>query len=142
MATARSKLWNRQEAVAAIEFAIVISFILGLLAPMADLVIAGNAYISAYQAIRAAGVYAEYHSPADITNMTADNWPTVITNLMTGTANTATVYCGNPGQACTSTSAPAPRYFVLTSTITPNPKPLILTSLSHPVTITYAARFQ
>jgi Flp pilus assembly protein TadG len=143
MSLLKVKILRRErKAVAAIEFAVVISFIVGLVAPMADIVIAINTYLSTYQSLSAAAAYGTYHPPQDITNMTVDNWPTTIQSLFSGSSKSATVLCGNPGTTCTATSSPLPRYFVLSTTIVPNSSPIVLSTLSSPQTVTYAGRFQ
>jgi hypothetical protein len=131
-----------REGVAAIEFALIFPFVLALLLPTEELVVGMRNYISAYQALRAAAAYGTYHPPGDVTNPLADNWPTTMTGLFTGSSKSATVLCGNPGKTCTTTSSPLPRYFVLSTTIVPDSSAVVLTSLISPRVVTYTGRFQ
>ena len=81
--------------------------------PLADLATFGFQFISAYQALRDIGQYAQSNIPPDVTN--TSSWVSGLPS--TGYAITANVYCGNTQSACTASSTV--------------PKPLLLLDQPH-----------
>jgi hypothetical protein len=124
---------------------------MGLLLPLADLAIAGFQFLSAWQALRDFGQYAQYHWPPDITAWNANGgW----TSTLPATANAGypisnlQVVCGDTNLACSSSNTLWPRYYSYTTTFTVSPmvlRPVLCTSgNANPCSFTlpYSERFQ
>lgn len=118
--------------VAALEFSLIFLVMLALLLPTVDLGAAAFSYISAYQAVRNCGAYAQYHVHADVTNPISCSLPSGynVSGKVKG-GDTAPFFC---------TSTSSPKWFVFTTQFTL--QPLVLTELAGTHTVEYAERFQ
>ena len=123
-----------QRGTASLEMPAVCFFMMMfLLVPLADLAIAGFQYVSAWQALRAFGQYAQYHSPQDVASKlpaTVAGYP--ISNLR--------VVCGDTNLVCSPSNTALPKYYSYTTTVTLSPMVLSALCCSH--TLSYSERFQ
>jgi hypothetical protein len=130
---ARTPLVADRRGMAALEFAIIATVMVGLFLPLSDLAIAAIQYVGAYQGLRDLGAYAQYHAPADVTDLTAWTLPTI-----TGYTINTTIMCGT--LACSSTNTVSPQWFVFSTNI--RLTPMFLTALAGTYTVVYSERFQ
>jgi Flp pilus assembly protein TadG len=134
------RLWRDRRGIAAMEAVLVLPILIALLLPITDLGLAALQYMSAYQALRDVGAYAQYHIPSDL----IAQWTSPDTSV------TATIMCtsslGQP-QVCSSPFG-NPKWFVFTNHITLKPMfpalsavcPSGQTTCTYPITFTQ--RFQ
>jgi hypothetical protein len=124
-----------QRGAVAFETLIVWLFLMmSLLLPLADVAAAGFQFISAWQALRAFGQYAQYRSPQDVASTTVAGYP--ISNLR--------VVCGDTNVDCSSSNTLRPKYYSYTTTVTLQPMVLgpVLCTSSCSFTLPYSVRFQ
>ena len=147
----RDSFISDQRGVVALEMpAVVLFLMIFLLVPLADLAIAGFQYVSAWQALRGFGQYAQYHPPPDVTN--TSSWTSTLPTSVAGyPISNVQVLCGNTGAgaACSSTNVTLPiKYYSYTTTVTL--APMVLRSVlctsgntNHcSFTLPYSERFQ
>jgi Flp pilus assembly protein TadG len=132
------RILSDRRGVSALEFAIVSSVLVGLLLPISDLIIAFTQYISAYQAVRDLGAYAQYHTSA--IDMTTTPW-TVPMPTIAGHSITVQVMCGSTSTPCSDTTK-SPKWFVFSTTFTLNPVFVTALAAGNPYTVTFSERFQ
>jgi hypothetical protein len=145
----RKSFIEDQRGAAALEMPFVWGFLmLGLLLPLADLTIAGVRFISAYQALRNMGQFAQYRPPpSDVTSSTSiTNWQNSLPPV-DGYTVSAQVYCGYPPSPttlapCASTALP-PYYYIFSTSFTFSPIiPMLQSVLCSTCTVSYSQRFQ
>lgn len=140
----------------AFEMPFVILFLmLVFIIPIAGFAVFGFRYISAFQALRDAGQYMQYHPPSDVTTGSY-TLPTAVATIggysITGIGGTATVqlYCGGltAANACSSGNVGSPKYYTFQTNYVLVPFSLmkpVLCGSSNPTctfTLTYTERFQ
>ena len=126
----------------AFEMPFVALFImLSLILPTADFAVFGYDSISAYQALRDAGQYLQYHPPSDVT--ASYMLPASVATIHGFKISTPTLTCGTA--TCSSNPAALPKYYTFTTSFTLTPslvmKP-VLCPTSCKYTLTYSERFQ
>jgi len=135
----RNSIIADQRGAAALEMPAVCLFLMiGLIAPLADLAVAGFQFVSAWGALRNFGQYAQYHPPQVVASkvpITVAGYP--ISNLQ--------VLCGNA--ACSPINSVPPKYYTYTTTVTLSPMVLrpVLCGSANPsclFTLPYSERFQ
>lgn len=122
--------------------------ILGVLAPLADVSVAGFQYMGAWQALRAFGQSLQYNPPPDVTS------PSSWVSTAIGKADPRypvtgiTLICGDSSATCSATNTASPKYYSYTTTFTLAPmvlKSVLCTSGSKnpcSYTLPYSERFQ
>lgn len=124
--------------VAALEFGVIALVIIGMLMPISDLVIAALKYVTAYQALRDLGAYAQYHVPPDVTNLASWTLPTIA-----GYSINAAVMCGAAATACSTSNTASPKWFTFSTAVVITPLfPAVVPGLAGTRTISYSERFQ
>jgi hypothetical protein len=134
-------LLSDQRGAVALEMPIVWLFLMiFLLLPLADVAIAGFKFISAWQALRAFGQYAQYHSP----QVVASKLPTTVAGYPISNLQ---VVCGDA--ACSPSNTLPPKYYSYTTTVTLSPITPVLRQVlcgsanpSCSFTLPYSERFQ
>jgi len=133
-------LVSAQRGAAAVETALVMLLLIAVALPVCDICIAVLQTMSAHQALRDMGAYAQYHTPSDVTS-----WSTWVTALpsISGYSITTTVLCGSVSTQCSATNTASPKWFSMSTNVTFAPLfPALsfITAGAH--TITYTERFQ
>lgn len=136
-----ARLCADRRGAAALELSLIFSLLFtGMLLPIVDLGVAGAKYMSAVVALRNLGMYAQYHTPPDVSNTTG--WTLPSTNG--GYTISTTLMCGT--STCASTPSASPKWFRFSTTITLSPLVLgsIMCAGGSPCThtIQYSERFQ
>jgi hypothetical protein len=140
-----------QRGAAALEMPSVCLFMMiGLLAPLADLAIAGFQFVSAWGALRAFGQYTQYNSPPDVTTWNAaGDWASKLPTAVAGyPISNLQVVCGDTNAVCSASNIASPKYYSYTTTVTVSPmvlRPVLCTSSNaNPCSFTlpYSERFQ
>jgi hypothetical protein len=132
-------LLSDQRGAVAFEMPFVWLFLMmSLLLPLADLAIAGFQFVSAWQALRAFGQYAQYHSPQAV----ASKLPTTVAGYPISNLR---VVCGDTNLDCSPSNTLPPKYYSYTTTVTLSP--MVLRSVfcsAGPCafTLPYSERFQ
>jgi hypothetical protein len=137
---ASTTLLTDQRGAVALEMpAVVLFMMMSLLVPLADLAIAGFQFLSAQEALRAFGQYAQHRNSQDVASTTVAGY--LISNLR--------VVCGDTNLDCSPSNITlTPRYYSYTTTVTLSPmvlRPVLCTSgNANPCsfTLSYSERFQ
>ncbi|MBL6456314.1 hypothetical protein JMJ55_13350 [Belnapia sp. T6] len=122
--------------VATAELALILPVLVALAFPVADVAAAVVRMIGAYQTLRGLGAYAQFHPPADVTNISAWTLPAV-----PGFTVSAQVLCGDTASACTSNTV-SPKWVSLATTVTLSPHVLALCPPPNGCRIVHTERFQ
>ena len=131
-----------QRGAVAFEMPFVALFImLSLIVPTADFAIFGFDTITAYQALRDAGQYLQYHPPNDVT--ASYTLPASVAMIGGFQISNPTLTCGTG--SCSTNPGGSPKYYTFTTSFTLTPsvvmKP-VLCPTSCTYTLTYSERFQ
>lgn len=114
------------------------------LVPLADLALFCFQFISAYEAVRNVGQYAQYTVPSDVTTANASGgWASSLPS--TGYSITAQVYCGDANDLCDSSHTSNPKYYLFSTSFTAAPmvlRSVLCTSNPCTYTLTYTERFE
>jgi hypothetical protein len=123
--------------------AVMLLVMLSFIVPLADFSIFGYKFISAFQALRDAGQYMQYHPPTDIT--TTYTLPSYVATQISNVQ----VLCGDAGLPCSSTNNQTPKYYTFQTSFTLSPTPLMRPVLCVSAnankcqyTLSYSERFQ
>jgi Flp pilus assembly protein TadG len=131
-------LFLDRRGVAALEFGVIALVVIALLLPITDLVVAALQYMSAYQAMRDLGAYAQYHAPPDVTNTSGWTLPATTAQVIA-----TTVLCGNTATACSAGNTNSPKWFRFSTDIVVAPMfPAVVPGLAGTYTLSYSERFQ
>jgi Flp pilus assembly protein TadG len=130
-----SKVFSDRRAVAALEMTVIFPFMILLLFPVVDIAVASFQFITAFQAMRDLGQYAQFHAPPDVTDLTGWSLPT-----LSGISITHQVMCGDSSTACSAGNTASPKYLTFSTTVAVSP--LFLTVIGGDYPISYAERFQ
>ena len=126
--------------VAAVEFGIIASAMIGLLLPITDIGVAAMRYSSAYQALRSVGAYALYNPPPNLTDLSK-----LRAMLPAGQDNTVITVCGDtlssPVDCPAGGPSLPPRSFVFSTKFKLNPI-IFDVGCKEGCTVTYLERFQ
>jgi hypothetical protein len=132
---------------------VILALMLSFIIPLADFAVFGYKYISAFQALRDAGHYLQYHPPSDVTSGSY-TLPTAVATIgsypITGIGGGATVQLKCGSAACNSTNVTnTAKYYTFQTSYTLTPTPLMQPVLcksgqTNPCTftLTYTERFQ
>lgn len=138
-----------QRGAVSLEMPVIFGFMmLTIFLPMADLAIVGFQYISAYQALRDVGQWAQYHTPPDVTIWNSGTWYSSLPTTAGGySVSLTSVICGDAGVDCSSggASPPTPRYYVFQTSFQYSPLILATALGCKPTctyTLTYSERFE
>ena len=146
MTNRRINLRTDQRGAVAFEMPFVTLFIMiSLIIPIADTCILGYNSIAAFQALRNAGQYLQYHPPIDVT--AAYTLPTEVATIGGYLINNPTLTCGTSG--CGAAPTALPKYYTFTTSFTLTPTTIVRSILcvsnnTNPCTYTvsYSERFQ
>lgn len=143
-----SRLSVDQRGAVAFEAPFVFGFlILGILLPLCDLAVFGFRFISAYEALRNAGQYMQYHTPPDVTNWSSwvSSLPSAVKTTGGYTISNINVLCGDGGVACSSTNTAFPKYYSMTTSFTLTPmvlRSVLCLNAACSFQLSYSERFQ
>lgn len=133
-------LLSAQRGAAAVEAALVMLLLIAVALPVSDIGIAIIQTMSAHQALRDMGAYAQYHTPSDVTSWSS--WATSLPSI-SGYSITTTVLCGSVSTQCSATNTGSPKWFSMSTSVTFAPLFPALSFITAGVqTITYTERFQ
>jgi Flp pilus assembly protein TadG len=133
-------LLSAQRGAAAVEAALVMLLLIAVALPVSDIGIAVLQTMSAHQALRDMGAYAQYHTPSDVTSWSS--WATSLPSI-SGYSITTTVLCGSVSTQCSATNTGSPKWFSMSTSVTFTPLFPALSFITAGVqTITYTERFQ
>jgi Flp pilus assembly protein TadG len=133
-------LLSVQRGAAAVEAALVMLLLTAVALPVSDICIAVLQTMSAHQALRDMGAYAQYHTPSDVTSWSS--WATGLPSI-SGYSITTTVLCGSVSTQCSATNTASPKWFSMSTNVTFAPLFPALSFITAGVrTVTYTERFQ